>query len=66
MPFPQIQYLLSSLFGRASDPCHTDRKRNAVTGSARISRKQTEAAVKNSALSPPGDAFKFLMERVDK
>ena len=39
---------------------------NVVTGGARVSRKQTEAAVKNSALSPPGDAFRGIMERVDE
>ena len=39
---------------------------NVVTGSARISRKQAEAAVKSSVFSPPGDAFKSIMERVDK
>jgi hypothetical protein len=38
---------------------------SVVTGGVRISRRQTEAAVKDSALSPPGDAFKSIMERVD-
>ncbi|MCL2298904.1 MAG: hypothetical protein FWC27_02005 [Firmicutes bacterium] len=38
---------------------------NVVTGSMRVSRKQAEAAVKSSAVSPPGDSFKSIMERVD-
>jgi phosphoribosylformimino-5-aminoimidazole carboxamide ribonucleotide (ProFAR) isomerase len=38
---------------------------NVVTGGARVSRKQAEAAVKSSAVSPPGDSFKSIMERVD-
>jgi len=38
---------------------------NVITGGARISRRQAEAAVKDSAFSPPGDAFKSIMERVD-
>ena len=38
---------------------------NVVTGRASVSRKQTIAAIKNSALAPSDDAFKSIMEQVD-
>ena len=38
---------------------------NVVTGGAQVGRKQTEEAVKNSALSPPEGLFGSIMERVE-
>jgi len=37
-----------------------------ITGSASVSRKQIEAAVKNSALTPPDGVYKSTMERVEE
>ena len=38
---------------------------NVVTANAPVSRKQTIDAIKNSALTPSGDVFKSIMEKVD-
>jgi hypothetical protein len=39
---------------------------SVVTGNVPVNRKQTIAAIKNSALTPPDEVFKSIMERVDK
>ena len=36
-----------------------------ITGGAQVSRKQTEEAVKNSALTPPDGVFNSIMEQVE-
>ena len=38
---------------------------NIVTGNAPISRKQTIALIKDSALTPSDDVFKSIMEKID-
>jgi len=39
---------------------------NIITRGALISRKQTIAAIKNSAITPSDDVFKSIMEKVDR
>ena len=39
---------------------------NVVTGNAPVSKKQTIAAVKNSAITPSEDVFHSIMERIEK
>ena len=39
---------------------------NIVTGNAPVSRKQTIATIKNSAITPSDDVFKSIMEKVDR
>jgi hypothetical protein len=39
---------------------------NIVTGNAPVSKKQTIAAIKNSAITPSDDVFNSIMEKIEK
>jgi len=70
--FPTILILLCGVavvlyFNRARFiPAMQTNTGNVVTGNAPVSRKQTIAAIKNSALTPSDDTFESIMEQVDR